>query len=59
MRAGVISLYGPRDHVLAELNAQQPPVQKPAMPAPVGASVTSVETSKGNGNDPYDAQPSN
>ncbi|MNT68325.1 Type I secretion system ATP-binding protein PrsD [compost metagenome] len=59
MRAGVISLYGPRDHVLAELNAQQPPVQKPAMPAPAGASVAPVETSKGNGNDLYDAQPSN
>jgi ATP-binding cassette subfamily C protein EexD len=42
MNAGTISLYGPRDQVLAQLNAQQLPAQqKPA--ARAGTEVASTE----------------
>ncbi|MNL66304.1 Type I secretion system ATP-binding protein PrsD [compost metagenome] len=57
MNAGVISLYGPREQVLAELNAQRQQAQKHAMSA--GASMASVKTSRGDADEPYDAQSSN
>jgi ATP-binding cassette subfamily C protein EexD len=57
MSGGAISLYGPREHVLAELNAQHQQAQKHAMPA--GTSMASVNTSKGDADEPYDAQSSN
>ncbi|WLI15299.1 MULTISPECIES: type I secretion system permease/ATPase [Pseudomonas] len=57
MNAGVISLYGPREQVHAELNAQRQQAQKHAMSA--GASMASVKTSKGDADEPYDAQSSN
>jgi ATP-binding cassette subfamily C protein EexD len=58
MNAGLISLYGPREQVLAELNAQaQKHAQKHAMPA--GVSIASVDTRKDDTDDPYDAQSSN
>jgi ATP-binding cassette subfamily C protein EexD len=56
MTDGVISLYGPRDHVLAKLNAQQQ-VQKHT--AQAGANMASVATSKDDADGPYDAQSSN
>ncbi|MGE7957488.1 type I secretion system permease/ATPase [Pseudomonas sp. NPDC089530] len=59
MIAGEISLYGPREHVLAELSAQQQQGQKHAMPAPAGASVAPVDTRKDHGDESYDAQPTN
>jgi ATP-binding cassette subfamily C protein EexD len=58
MSGGAISHYGPRQQVLAELNAQQQQqVQKHATQA--GASVVSVATSKGDVDEPYDSQSSN
>ncbi len=56
MTDGVISLYGPREHVLAKLNAQQQ-VQKHT--AQAGANMASVATSKDDADGPYDAQSSN
>lgn len=53
MNAGVISLYGPREHVLAELNGKQQQAQRHVMSA--GASIAPVDTSK----DDVDAQSSN
>ncbi|ATE77944.1 MULTISPECIES: type I secretion system permease/ATPase [Pseudomonas] len=55
MIGGTISHYGPREQVLAELNAQQ--AQRHATQA--GASVASVATRKGDADEPYDAQSSN
>lgn len=55
--AGVISLYGPREHVLAELNTLQKQAQKHATPA--GVSMASVDTSKGDADEPYDTRSSN
>lgn len=57
MNAGVISLYGPREHVLAELNAQRQQAQMPAVPASTGTA--SVDTGKGDSDEPYGAQSSN
>ncbi len=57
MNAGVISLYGPREHVLAELNAQRQPAQMPAVPASTGTA--SVDTGKGDSDEPHGAQSSN
>jgi ATP-binding cassette subfamily C protein EexD len=57
VNGGVISLFGPREQVLAELNAQQQQVQKHAMQA--GTSMASVATSKGDVDGPYDSQSSN
>ncbi|HJR29394.1 MAG TPA: ATP-binding cassette domain-containing protein, partial [Pseudomonas sp.] len=54
MSDGAISLYGPREQVLAEL-AQR--AQKHATQA--GASVASVATRKGDADEQYDAQSSN
>jgi ATP-binding cassette subfamily C protein EexD len=57
MNAGVISLYGPREQVLAELNAQaQKQAQKHAMPA--GVSIASVDSRKDDTDEPHDAQSS-
>jgi ATP-binding cassette subfamily C protein EexD len=56
MNAGVISLFGPREQVLAELNAQK---QAQMHARSAGASMASARTSKGDANEPYDAQPSN
>ncbi|WP_152224451.1 type I secretion system permease/ATPase [Pseudomonas sp. SCB32] len=58
MNDGIITLYGPRDQVLAELNAkqqvqQQAHAQQRVMPA--GASIAPVDTGK----DDHDAQSSN
>ncbi|MNQ38895.1 Type I secretion system ATP-binding protein PrsD [compost metagenome] len=55
--AGVISLYGPREHVLAELNTLQKQAQKHA--TPTGVSMASVDTSKGDADEPYDTRSSN
>jgi ATP-binding cassette subfamily C protein EexD len=49
MNAGVVSLFGPRDQVLAELNARQQQAQRHAMPA--GASVAAVDTGKDEDNE--------
>ncbi|MHA6788475.1 type I secretion system permease/ATPase [Pseudomonas bijieensis] len=57
MNAGVISLYGPREHVLAELNAQRQQAQMPAVPASTGTA--SVDTGKGGSDEPCGAQSSN
>ncbi|WP_166362079.1 type I secretion system permease/ATPase [Pseudomonas akapageensis] len=57
MNGGGISLYGPREQVLAELNAQQQAAQKKA--AQVGASVTSADACKEDVDEPYDPQSSN
>lgn len=59
MIAGGVSLYGPREQVLAELSAQQQPPKKPAVSAPAGASVAPVDMRKDPGDEPYDAQPAN
>ena len=56
MSDGVINLYGPREQVLAKLNAQQQ-VQKHN--AQAGANMASVATSKDDADGPYDAQSSN
>ena len=56
MNAGVISLYGPREHVLAELNAQRQQAQMPAVPASTGTA--SVDTGKGDSDEPHGAQSS-
>lgn len=56
MTDGVINLYGPREQVLAKLNAQQQ-VQKHT--AQAGANMASVATSKDDADGPYDAQSSN
>jgi ATP-binding cassette subfamily C protein EexD len=56
MSDGVINLYGPREQVLAKLNAQQQ-VQKHT--AQAGANMASVATSKDDADGPYDAQSSN
>ncbi|MBO1536960.1 type I secretion system permease/ATPase [Pseudomonas sp. OA65] len=56
MNAGVISLYGPREHVLAELNAQRQQAQMPAVPASTGTA--SVDTGKGDSDEPYGAHSS-
>lgn len=57
MNAGIISLYGPREHVLAELNAQRQQAQMPAVPASTGTA--SVDTGKGDSNESHGAQSSN
>ncbi|SEE58978.1 type I secretion system permease/ATPase [Pseudomonas kilonensis] len=57
MNAGAISLYGPREHVLAELNAQRQQAQTPAVPASTGTA--SVVAGKGDPDEPYGAQSSN
>lgn len=56
MNAGVISLYGAREDVLAELNAQQKQAQKPAMPA--NAGITSVNAGRGDSDEPCDIRTS-
>lgn len=53
LNGGVISLYGPREQVLAELHAQQQAAQKHA------AAVVSVDTGKEDVDEPYDSQSSN
>jgi ATP-binding cassette subfamily C protein EexD len=57
LNAGVISIYGPREHVLAELNAQRQQAQTPAVPATSG--VASVDAGKGDSDEPCGAQSSN
>ncbi|KPG94798.1 peptidase [Pseudomonas sp. RIT-PI-q] len=57
MSGGGISLYGPREQVLAELNAQQQAAQKQA--AQTGAGVVSDDSCKEDVDEPYDSQPSN
>jgi ATP-binding cassette subfamily C protein EexD len=58
MSGGAISHYGPRQQVLAELNAQQQQqAQKHATQA--GASIASVATRKDGIDEPYDSQSSN
>ena len=57
LNAGVISLYGPREHVLAELNAQHPQAHTQAVPA--GFGMASVVTSKGDTDEPHSAHPPN
>jgi ATP-binding cassette, subfamily C, bacterial EexD len=54
MSGGAISHYGPRQQVLAELNAQ---AQKHATQA--GASIASVATRKDDVDEQYDSQSSN
>lgn len=51
MNDGTVTLYGPRDQVLAELTARQPP-QVPQRPKPAGASIAPVDIHK----DDADAQ---
>jgi ATP-binding cassette subfamily C protein EexD len=53
LSGGVISLYGPREQVLAELHAQQQAAQKHA------AAVVSVDTGKEDVDESYDSQSSN
>ncbi|WP_323154830.1 type I secretion system permease/ATPase [Pseudomonas alvandae] len=57
LNGGVISIYGPREHVLAELNAQRQQAQTPAVPATSG--VASVDAGKGDSDEPCGAQSSN
>jgi len=57
LNAGVISIYGPREHVLAELNAQRQQAQTPAVPATSG--VASVNAGKGDSDEPRGAPSSN
>jgi ATP-binding cassette subfamily C protein EexD len=57
LNAGVISIYGPREHVLAELNAQRQQAQTPAVPATSG--VASVDAGKGESDEPCGAPSSN
>jgi ATP-binding cassette subfamily C protein EexD len=57
LNAGVISVYGPREHVLAELNAQRQQAQTPAVPASSGAA--SVDTGKGDSDEPRGAHSPN
>lgn len=57
MNNGGISLYGPREQVLAELNEQQQAAQKKA--AQVSAGVTSADACKEDVDEPYDSQSSN
>lgn len=56
MSDGVINLYGPREHVLATLNAHQ---QTQKHTAHAGANLASVATSKDDADGPYDAQSPN
>lgn len=56
MSAGVISLYGPREQVLAELNAQQ---QTQRHAPQTGAKMASVAPCKEDVDGSYDSQPSN
>ena len=57
LNAGVISIYGPRELVLAELNAQRQQAQTPAVPATSG--VASVDAGKGESDEPCGAPSSN
>lgn len=57
LNAGVISVYGPREHVLAELNAQRQQAQTPAVPA--SSSAASVDAGKGDSDEPCGAHSSN
>jgi len=57
LNAGVISIYGPRELVLAELNAQRQQAQTPAVPATSG--VASVDAGKGDSDEPRGAPSSN